>query len=143
MTTPAPATLPALLAAWAGERPDDVVAAERFATRRALSIGALVRNAERIAAGLAAAGAGPQRPILAWLPNRLEWVELIAAAAHLGAPIVGLNTRYRADELRHVLARSGAGVLVTVDALAGAPVRADRRRGRARPARGDRRGREA
>ncbi len=34
-------------------------------------------------------------------------------------PVIGLNTRYRADELRHALQRSGAGVLVAVDEFAG------------------------
>jgi acyl-CoA synthetase (AMP-forming)/AMP-acid ligase II len=44
---------------------------------------------------------------------------VIAAAARLGAPIVGVNPRYRADELRNVLERSNAGVLVAVDEFAG------------------------
>lgn len=72
-----------------------------------------------LAAALGAAGAGPDRPIVAWLPNRLEWLPLYSAAARLGAPVVGLNTRYRADELRHALQRSAAGVLVAVDEFAG------------------------
>ena len=108
-----------LVGAWADERPDDVVAVERHGRRRSLTVGALVARAERLAAGLVAAGASAERPIIGWLPNRLEWVELIAAAGRLGAPIVGLNTRYRSDELRHVLQRSNAGVLVAVDEFAG------------------------
>ena len=96
-----------------------MVVAERHGAPRSLTIGALVDGTEALAAGLAAAGAGPDRPIVAWLPNRLEWVPLIVAAARLGAPIVGLNTRYRADELRHALDRSAAAVLVAVDEFAG------------------------
>ena len=84
-----------------------------------MTIGELVDHTDALAGGLWAAGAGPDRPIVAWLPNRLEWVPLIAAAARLGAPIVGLNTRYRSDELRHALARSQAAVLVAVDEFAG------------------------
>ena len=53
------------------------------------------------------------------MPNRLEWVPLIVAAARLGAPVVGLNIRSRADELRHALDRSAAAVLVAVDEHAG------------------------
>jgi fatty-acyl-CoA synthase len=108
-----------LLGSWAGDRPDDVVVRERHGERRSLTVGELLARADPLAAGLAAAGASPERPIVVWLPNRIEWVELIAAAARLGAPIVGLNTRYRADELRHVLQRSAAGVLVGVDEFAG------------------------
>ena len=44
---------------------------------------------------------------------------LYVAAARIGAPVIGLNTRYRADELRHVLIRSDAAVLVGVDEFAG------------------------
>ena len=95
------------------------MARERHGWQRSLTIGDLVAGTDALAAGLAAAGATPERPIVCWLPNRLEWLQLIAAAARLGVPIIGLNTRYRADELRHALQRSGAGVLVAVDEFAG------------------------
>jgi fatty-acyl-CoA synthase len=96
-----------------------VVARERHGLRRTLTIGGLGAGIDGLAAGLAAAGAAPERPIVCWLPNRLEWLQLVAAAARLGVPVVGLNTRYRADELRHALQRSAAGVLVAVDEFAG------------------------
>jgi len=112
-------TLTELLGTWGSARPGDVVAVERHGARRTLTIGDLVTRAEALAEGLAAAGASPDRPIVVWSPNRLEWIEAFAAAARLGVPVVGLNTRYRADELRHVLARSAAGVLVAVDEFAG------------------------
>ncbi len=96
-----------------------MVARERHGGQRTLTIGDLVAGTDALAAGLAAAGATPDHPIVCWLPNRLEWLQLIAAAARLGVPIVGLNTRYRADELRHALQRSGAGVLVAVEEFAG------------------------
>ncbi len=108
-----------LFTGWADERPDDVVVAERQGLRRTLTIGALVAGTDALAGGLARAGAGPDRPIVCWLPNRLEWVPLYLAAARIGAPVIGLNTRYRADELRHVLTRSDAAVLVGVDEFAG------------------------
>ncbi len=95
------------------------MARERNGRRRTLTIGDLVAGTEALAAGLVAAGATPERPIVCWLPNCLEWIELIAAAARVGVPIVGLNTRYRADELRHALQRSGAAVLVAADEFAG------------------------
>jgi fatty-acyl-CoA synthase len=112
-------TLGALLARWAADAPTDLVAVELQGHRRRLTIGELAAGADRRAAGLAALGAGPGRAVVAWLPNRLEWLELVAAAGRIGAPVVGLNTRYRSDELRHVLDRSDAAVLVAVDDVAG------------------------
>lgn len=113
-------TLADLLDDWAAASPDDVVVVERQGARRRLTIGALAAATPWMATGLAAMGAGRERSVVAWLPNRVEYVQVIAAAARLGAPLIGLNTRYRADELRHVLQRSAAAVLVTVDGFAGA-----------------------
>ncbi len=112
-------TLGELLARWAAVAADDVVAVERQGAGRRLTIGDLVGGSEARAAALAALGAGPDRAIVVWLPNRLEWLEVVAAAGRIGAPVVGLNTRYRSDELRHVLARSDAAVLVVTDEFAG------------------------
>jgi len=116
---PAPETLTGLLAGWADDAPDDVVVRERQGRQRALTIGALVAAADGRAAALAALGAAEGRAVVAWLPNRVEYVELLAGAARLGATVVGLNTRYRADELTHVVARCDAAVLVAVDEFAG------------------------
>ncbi len=112
-------TLGGLLGRWAAVAPADVVAVERQGAGRQLTIGDLVAGAEARAAALAALGAGPDRAIVVWLPNRLEWLEVLAAAARIGAPVVGLNTRYRSEELRHVLARSDAAVLVATSEFAG------------------------
>ena len=111
-----------------------MVARERHGLRRTLTIGGLGAGIDRLAAGLAAAGAAPERPIVCWLPNRLEWLQLAAAAARLGVPVVGLNTRYRADELRHALQRSAAGVLVGGRRVRRDPLRSDGGRGRSRRA---------
>lgn len=108
-------TLTSLLTSWAADAPADIVVNERQGRRRSLTIGELVAGTEARAAGLHELGAGAERAVVAWLPNRVEYVELIAAAARAGAPLLGLNTRYRADELGHVLRRSAAAVLVTLD----------------------------
>ncbi|MFV0526301.1 MAG: AMP-binding protein [Acidimicrobiales bacterium] len=112
-------TLTAVLDRWAADRPDDVVAEEGDGRRRTLTAGRLAADTPRRAAALAAAGAGPDRAVVAWLPNRIEYLETLAAASAVAAPVVGLNTRYRSDELTHILARSRAAVLVTVDGFAG------------------------
>ena len=114
-----PGTFGELLARWADDDPAGVVVRERQGRERSLTIGSLTAGVERRAAGLAALAAGPERAVVVWLPNRTEWLETVAAAARIGAPVVGLNPRYRSDELRHVLARSAAAVLVAVDEHAG------------------------
>ncbi|NLY26221.1 MAG: AMP-binding protein [Alcaligenaceae bacterium] len=50
-----------------------------------------------------------------WLVNRVEWLVLLAAAARVGAIIVSVNTRYRSEELIHILSASGAQLLITQD----------------------------
>ncbi|MDQ3470126.1 MAG: AMP-binding protein [Actinomycetota bacterium] len=121
MELPKTATVDGLLAAWAAEAPGDVIAVEHQGRRRSLTIGTLYGRAGPLAVGLVALGASPDRPVVAWLPNGLEWLEVVAAAARGGFPVVGLNTRYRSDELRHVVERSDAAVLLAVDELAGTP----------------------
>ena len=79
------------------ERPGDVVAVERHSACRALTVGDLVARTDVVAEGLAAAGAAADRPIVVWLPNRLEWIEVIAAAARLGALVVAVNPRYSGE----------------------------------------------
>jgi fatty-acyl-CoA synthase len=46
------------------------------------------------------------------LPNCLEWLDVFLAAGHLGAVLVPLNTRYREQEISHLLRLSGAKILV-------------------------------
>lgn len=51
--------------------------------------------------------------IAIWMVNRLEWFVLLFAAARLGIIIVAVNTRYRSEELSHILRSSGARLLFT------------------------------
>lgn len=51
--------------------------------------------------------------IALWMVNRLEWFVLLFAAARLGVMIVAVNTRYRSEELSHILRSSGARFLFT------------------------------
>lgn len=50
-----------------------------------------------------------------WLTNRVEWLTLLAAIARIGAITVSVNTRYRSEELTHILASSGARLLIMQD----------------------------
>jgi fatty-acyl-CoA synthase len=48
-----------------------------------------------------------------WIVNSVEWIALFAAIAKLGAIAVPVNTRYRSEELAHILASSQARILFT------------------------------
>ena len=54
-----------------------------------------------------------------WSPNRYEW--LVAALGILGAggAVVPVNTRFKGEEVRYILARSGARVAFTVGEFLG------------------------
>jgi acyl-CoA synthetase (AMP-forming)/AMP-acid ligase II len=65
-----------------------------------------------LAGGLREAGLGRGDRLASFVPNGIVPVVLLLAAARLGAVTVGVNTRYRADDLRHVLERARPRVLV-------------------------------
>lgn len=53
----------------------------------------------------------PGDRLAVWLVNSLEWLALFFASARLGAILVPINTRYRSDEVTHILNKSGARML--------------------------------
>ncbi|MFL1461755.1 AMP-binding protein [Roseococcus sp. DSY-14] len=67
----------------------------------------------RATACLQAQGVGRGDLVAVWLVNRIEWLALLFALARLGAALVTVNTRYRSEEVAHILRRSGARLLVT------------------------------
>lgn len=89
-------TIPALLAARAALQGTDeaLVIGERR-----LSWAALAAATGRVAGGLQALGIGPGDHLGVCAGNSVEWVLAWFAAAHLGATIVPLNTRWKDDEL--------------------------------------------
>lgn len=102
-----------------------VLQAGRFGARTLLVAGATAwtfADAPRIAAGraaaLAAAGvvAGDRVAILSG--NRAEFLEVFLGCAWLGAIAVPINTAARGPQLAHVLADSGARLIVVEAALA-------------------------
>jgi fatty-acyl-CoA synthase len=77
-----------------------------------------VRELSRaIARGLIAQGIGPGDHIATWLPNQSEWFPIWLAAAHIGAVVAPVNTRYQRDELAYVLSNSDAVALFMVERL--------------------------
>ena len=73
----------------------------------------------RAAAALAASGLQKDDALALWGPNGLEWLTVSLGAAYVGARVVPLNTRYRADEAADILRRSRARMLFTVNGFLG------------------------
>lgn len=79
---------------------------------RAVTYAELQSEVDHWANGLAKCGIGHGDTIAIWLPNTREWVVSFLAAAKLGAFVVPLNTRYKAEEIRHLLRVSSPKMLV-------------------------------
>ncbi len=81
---------------------------------RRVSFTELVADARRVTAALLATGLEPGERAAVWSPNRYEW--LVAALGILGAggAVVPVNTRFKGEEVRYILERSGARVVFTV-----------------------------
>ncbi|MGZ4754893.1 MAG: AMP-binding protein [Acidimicrobiia bacterium] len=84
----------------------------------ALTARAVDDAANRIAHGLADLGVGRGDRVATLLENSPEQVISFFAALKLGAVQVPINTAYKGEFLRHVLADSGAGVIVAQGSLA-------------------------
>ena len=104
-----PQTLTAMLGARAGERPESIALV--LGDRR-LTFAELEEHARRVAGGLAGLGVSARARVAVWLPNCLAWVELEFALARLGATAIAINTKFRAEEVGDILARSEARLLV-------------------------------
>ena len=76
-------------------------------------------GSRRVAAGLAAVGVRDGDVVAFQLPNWVEAALLFYGAALLGAVVVPIVHFYGAKEVRYILDRSGARVLVTADAFRG------------------------
>ena len=73
----------------------------------------------RLAGGLEARGVGRGDRLASFVPNGVLPVELLLAAARLGAVFIGVNTRYRSEDLRHLLERARPRVLIAADNFLG------------------------
>ena len=113
--TSGPDTVLAALAARLGSDPDGPYLDFDGFTHTARSIDAA---ANRIAHALAALGVTQGDRVATLLENSPEQVIAFFATLKLGAIHVPINTGYKGDFLRHVLADSGAGVVVVQSGLA-------------------------
>lgn len=92
-----------------------------------LTHGDLLARAEALAGGLAAAGLGRGDRVAIVAQNRPEIVDLVAAAARLGAIVLPVNWRLGADEVAYVL-EDGAPAVVVAEAEYAAPLASLRER---------------
>src|SRR5436305_47679 len=83
------------------------------------TFGDVLDGSRRVAAGLAAVGVGAGDVVAFQLPNWVEAALLFYGAALLGAVVVPIVHFYGAKEVRYILDRSGARVLVAADAFRG------------------------
>ncbi|WP_326929371.1 AMP-binding protein [Amycolatopsis orientalis] len=111
-----PRTMPALLDE-AARRHGEAPAVVDGTTQ--LSWTGLRERARAVSRALAAAGVRSGDRVAVWSPNRVEFILTFLGAQCLGAALVPINTRYRGEEARVVLERSGASVLVLCNGFLG------------------------
>jgi fatty-acyl-CoA synthase len=84
-----------------------------------LSFADLERRVARLAGGLELLGVDRGGRLASFVPNGILPVELLLACARLGAIFIGVNTRYRSEDLHHLLERARPRVLVAADNFLG------------------------
>ncbi|MFJ7920692.1 AMP-binding protein [Lysinibacillus fusiformis] len=75
----------------------------------------LNRQARLVARGLMALGIEKGDHIAVWTTNVPEWVQLQFGTGKMGAPIVTVNTNYRASELEYLLKQSDAKTIFLIE----------------------------
>ncbi|MDY6974474.1 MAG: AMP-binding protein, partial [Thermodesulfobacteriota bacterium] len=84
-----------------------------------MTFGELLGKATELAKGLYDIGVRPKDHVALWMSNRPEWVVCRYGINMLGAVMIPLNTRYKAEELEYVLSQSDARVLLMEDKFFG------------------------
>jgi acyl-CoA synthetase (AMP-forming)/AMP-acid ligase II len=110
------ATIPGVLAAAARRDPSGIAGDDR---NRRFTFAELDALATRIAAAFVAAGVEHGDRVAIWAPNSLDWIAAALGALSAGAAIVPLNTRFKGEEARFVLERSGARILIAASRFLG------------------------
>ncbi|WP_100497451.1 AMP-binding protein [Geodermatophilus chilensis] len=73
----------------------------------------LLERVRTAAGALLSRGVRPGDRVAIWAPNSERWVAAALAVQYLGATVVPINTRYKGDEARDLLSRTGAVTLLT------------------------------
>lgn len=72
----------------------------------------MLADADRVAATLVARGVEPGDRVAVWLPNRVEWAQLLFGCARIGAVLVSLNTRWKSFEAGYVIEHASPRLVV-------------------------------
>jgi acyl-CoA synthetase (AMP-forming)/AMP-acid ligase II len=107
-----PLTVPAVLRAAAADSADieAIVAGDAR-----LTFAQLQQEVTGFARAALADGVAPGDRVAIWAPNTARWVIAALGALSVGAVLVPVNTRFKGEEAHHVLASTGASVLVVDD----------------------------
>ncbi len=81
-------------------------------THPGLSRGELASAADSAAVYLTEQGFRRGDVLAVWLPNTLSWMQILFAAAELGVLVIPISTRYKANEVKHLLEVSRASGIV-------------------------------
>jgi fatty-acyl-CoA synthase len=90
-----------------------------IAPQRRLTWGEVRDESRDFAKALLAAGVDDGDHVAIWLPNQLEWVLGWFATAYIGAVVIPLNSRYKADEVSYILRQSDSKLLLMRDTFLG------------------------
>ncbi|MGB3290758.1 MAG: AMP-binding protein [Burkholderiaceae bacterium] len=82
-----------------------------------VTFAALDRDVDQIAQGLLACGVRRGDTVALWMANCPSWVRIWMAAARIGAILVPINTRYKADEAAYILKQSESKILLMMDTM--------------------------
>lgn len=88
-----------------------------IATDVRIDYAGFLEGARRFARAMLALGVGKGDAVAIWLPNRPSWLFAQYGCALIGAVAVALNPRYKAHELRYILAQSDTTTLICTDHL--------------------------
>ncbi|MEU6408720.1 FadD3 family acyl-CoA ligase [Microbispora sp. NPDC046933] len=84
-----------------------------------LTYAELHARVREVARGFLALGLEPGERVAIWAPNSTRWIVTALGALCAGAVVVPINTRYKGEEARWLLARGRARVLFTEDGFLG------------------------
>jgi len=86
-----------------------------IAGKQRITYDLLIDKADSMANALLKLGVKKGDKVAIWMSNKPEWVYAHFACIEIGAPLVPLNTRYKAHELEYILRQSDATTLIMMD----------------------------
>jgi len=113
-------SIPAQVLATAAERPEASALVDDGVIT---TYGQLAGDIEAVGKAMLAAGVGHGDRISIWAPNSARWVIAVLGAQSVGAAMVPINTRYKAQEAIYPMVRTGVRLLVAAGGFMGIDAR--------------------